>query len=160
GSEHGGTILRVSPDGAKLDVAAVGLRFSNGLGVGPAGQLTEADNEGEWVPASRIDWIKEPGQFLGYTPMAHQPIPPTDPGKPICWMPKNIDNSAASQIWVTGDKWGPFAGEMLHTSYGQASLMHVMTEEVNGQMQGGVYKFPLSFDSGIMRGRFSPKDGQ
>jgi glucose/arabinose dehydrogenase len=160
GSEHGGTILRVSPDGAKLDVAAVGLRFSNGLGVGPHGELTEADNEGEWVPASRIDWVKEPGQFLGYTPMAHQSIAPTDPGRPLCWMPKNIDNSASSQIWVTSDKWGPFAGDMLHTSYGQASLLHVMYEEVNGQIQGGVTKFPLTFDSGIMRGRFSPRDGQ
>jgi glucose/arabinose dehydrogenase len=160
GSEHGGTILRVSADGSNLDVAAVGLRFSNGLGIGPHGELTEADNEGEWVPASRIDWVKEPGQFLGYTPMAHQSIAPTDPGRPLCWMPKNIDNSASSQIWVASDKWGPFAGDMLHTSYGQASLLHVMYEEVNGQIQGGVTKFPLTFDSGIMRGRFSPKDGQ
>jgi glucose/arabinose dehydrogenase len=160
GSEHGGTVLRVSPDGSKLDIAAVGVRYSNGLGVGPHGELTEADNEGEWVPASRIDWVKDPGQFLGFTPMAHQSIAPTDPGRPLCWMPKNIDNSSSSQIWVTSDKWGPFAGDMLHTSYGQASLLHVMYEEVNGQIQGGVTKFPLTFDSGIMRGRFSPKDGQ
>jgi hypothetical protein len=26
--------------------------------------------------------------------------------------------------------------------------------------QGGVVKFPLKFDSGVMRGRFNPKDGQ
>jgi hypothetical protein len=160
GSEHGGTLLRVSPDGAKMDVVAVGIRFSNGLGIGPHGEITEADNEGNWVPSSRIDLIREPRQFLGHTPTAHMDIPPTDPGRPICWMPKNIDNSSASQVWVTSDKWGPFAGEMLHTSYGQASLLHVMTEEVNGQIQGGVYKFPLSFESGIMRGRFNPKDGQ
>ena len=35
-----------------------------------------------------------------------------------------------------------------------------MYEDVDGQKQGGVWQFPLKFSSGIMRGRFNPKDGQ
>ena len=35
-----------------------------------------------------------------------------------------------------------------------------MQERVDGVVQGGVYKFPLKFESGTMRGRFSPLDGQ
>jgi len=33
-------------------------------------------------------------------------------------------------------------------------------EEVDGIRQGGVVQFPLKFDSGIMRARFNPRDGQ
>lgn len=35
-----------------------------------------------------------------------------------------------------------------------------MHEEVGGIRQGGMVQFPLKFQSGIMRGRFNPKDGQ
>jgi hypothetical protein len=57
-------------------------------------------------------------------------------------------------------RWGPLAGKMLHTSYGTASLMLVMTDEVDGVAQAGVVRFPLSFPSGVMRARFNPRDGQ
>jgi hypothetical protein len=49
---------------------------------------------------------------------------------------------------------------MLHMSYGKCTLFNVLQEEVDGQAQGGVVRFPFKFTSGIMRGRFSPKDGQ
>ena len=71
-----------------------------------------------------------------------------------------IDNSRGGQVWVTSDQWGPLEGELLHTSYGRCTLFHVMTEKVEGQVQGGVFQFPLRFDSGVMRGRFHPRDGQ
>ena len=158
-TEHGGTLLRVSKDGAKLDVFATGLRNPNGMGVSPEGVVTEADNQGEWVPASRLDVVSQ-GEFVGYQPMSKQNPPPTDPGKPLVWMPQNVDNSSGGQTWVQGKKWGPFEGHMLHTSYGAASLLLVLQEQVNGVDQGGVVRFPLSFASGIMRGRFRDKDGQ
>jgi glucose/arabinose dehydrogenase len=159
GTEHGGALLRVSKDGSKLDVFATGLRNPNGMGVSPTGEVTEADNQGEWVPASRLD-VVEQGEFLGYQPMSKRNPPPTDPGKPLCWMPQNVDNSSGGQTWVAGDRWGPFKDAMLHTSYGGASLLLVLQETVDGMAQGGVVRFPLTFDSGVMRARFRPQDGQ
>ena len=44
---------------------------------------------------------------------------------------------------MTSDKWGPFKGRLLHLSYGTCSLFLVLKEEVNGQVQGGVVRFPL-----------------
>jgi hypothetical protein len=85
---------------------------------------------------------------------------PTDYDRPLCWFPKEVDNSSGGQVWVTSDKWGPLKGELLHTAYGTCSLYLVLKEQVNGLMQGGVVKLPLSFESGIMRARFNPKDGQ
>jgi hypothetical protein len=103
-AQHG-TLMRVSPDGAKLDVVATGFRAPNGIGCGPDGQLTTGDNEGTWTPACRINWIK-PGGFYGVVPLAHRDPPPTDYDRPLCWMPKRVDNSSGSQVWVTSDKWG------------------------------------------------------
>ena len=112
------------------------------------------------MPASRIDMVKQ-GSFLGFTPMSHTPTPPTDPGKPLVWMPQDVDNSSGGQVWVDDDRWGLPKGELLHTSLRQPpALLHVMTEEVDGVTQGGVWRFPFRFASGIMRGRFRPQDGQ
>ncbi|HZK82388.1 MAG TPA: LamG domain-containing protein, partial [Humisphaera sp.] len=158
-TSDGGSVLRCDKYGNNLEVFAPGIRNPNGLGGGPNGLITEADNEGEWVPASRIDIVKK-GRFLGFTPMAHSDKPPTDPGKPIVWMPQDVDNSSGGQTWVLGNKWGLPDGEMLHTSYGMAALLHVMTEEVDGITQGGVYRFPFRFATGVMRARFRPTDGQ
>ena len=57
--------MKVSQDGAKLEVVARGFRANNGLGVGPRGELTSIDNQGHWMPGNRINWIK-PGGWYGY----------------------------------------------------------------------------------------------
>jgi hypothetical protein len=49
---------------------------------------------------------------------------------------------------------------MLYLSYGTCSMFHVSYEKVGDLYQGGGVKFPLSFDSGSMRLRINPKDGQ
>jgi hypothetical protein len=223
--EHHGCLFRVSPDGAKLNVIATGFRAPNGIGVGPRGEVTTGDNEGTWTPACKINWIK-PGGFYGVVDLAHRDPPPTDYDRPLCWLPKRVDNSGGGQVWVPeGDRWGPWGGQLLHLSYGQSSLYGVLREEVRAKIpgagqarhrgldvfvsarlitggkpnpaaneepeeivellpppnppelaqvaaparviddseivqQGGVTKFPLQFQSGIMRGRFNPKDGQ
>jgi hypothetical protein len=158
-SAHHGSILRVSKDGSKLDIYATGFRAPNGMCVGPHGEITIGDNEGSWVPKCPLHWIKE-GSFNGVVNSAHREVSSTVPPKPLCWMPKDVDNSSGAQVWVTSDKWGPFAGELLHMSYGTSSLFKVLKEEVNGQMQGGVVKFPVKFTSSAMRARFNTRDGQ
>lgn len=158
---HHGTLLKVPKDGSKLEILATGLRAPNGLGVGPKNQVTVADNEGNWVPSSRVNLIRK-GGFYGHVFNAHMDHPPTNYDLPLFWLPHSydVDNSSGGQVWVSSDKWGPFRGHMLHTSYGACLLFHVMQEEVDGVSQAAACKFPLSFDSGIMRGRFHPKDGQ
>jgi hypothetical protein len=154
-----GGIVRVSADGSTAELIATGLRAANGLCVGPNDEIVCSDNQGNWIPSSRINLIR-PGRFYGYTPHARTAKPPTDQEKPICWLPISVDNSSGSQCWIKNDRWGPFAGSLLHTSYGKAALFLLMTEQVDSQWQGGVFQFPLRFESGIMRARFHPTDGQ
>lgn len=158
-SPHQGCLLKVSPDGSKLEVYATGFRAPNGLGMGPNGEITTSDNEGHYMPAAKLNWVK-PGGFYGMVQTAHRTPKPTTFDQPICWLPKNMDNSGGGQVWVTSDKWGPLKDHLLFMSYGRGTLLHVMHEEVDGQIQAGMTQFPFKFGTGVMRGRFNPKDGQ
>jgi len=75
---------------------------------------------------------------------------------PLCWLPKEVDNSNGGQVWITSDHFGPLSRQMLHTSYGTSTLFQVLKEEVGGQMQGGVVPL-LKFDTGVCRARFYPE---
>jgi hypothetical protein len=135
------------------------VRAPNGISVGPNDVVTNGDNEGSWVPACYVHVVK-PNDFITVASLSHRDPQPTDYGRHITFMPKDVDNSGGGQAWVQGDKWGLPAGQLLHLSYGTCSLFGVMHEEVGGTPQGGVFKFPLKFESGTMRARFSPADGQ
>jgi hypothetical protein len=157
---HNGCVIKVSKDGSKLEPIACGLRAPNGMGMGPHDEISVSDNQGNWVPASRFEIIK-PGGFYGHVNNSFRTPKPTTYDNPVCWIPHPYpDNSSGGQVWVTSDKWGPFKDEMLFMSYGQCLLFKVLLDKVDGEYQGGVVKFPLKFDSGIMRGRFNAKDGQ
>lgn len=158
-SPHQGCLFKVSRDGSKLEVYATGFRAPNGLGLGPKGELTTSDNEGHYMPASKLNWVKR-GGFYGMVPAAHRTPKPDSFDQPICWLPKNMDNSGGGQVWVTSDQWGPLKNHLLFMSYGRGTLLHVMQEEVEGQIQAAVAQFPFRFGTGVMRGRFNPRDGQ
>jgi hypothetical protein len=51
-------------------------------------------------------------------------------------------------------------GHLLHLSYGKASLFHILLDAENQPAQAAVMRFSLRFGTGLMRGRFHPKDGQ
>ena len=158
------SLLKVSKYGETCEVFATGLRAPNGFGMGPHDELVCSDNQGHWTPVCRINLAKKDG-FFGFVAdparSKHEPnlkMPETfDP--PICWIPMNIDNSTGGQVWAP-EKWGPMSGQLLSTSYGMSALYEVLWEEVGGVAQGGVIKLPFKFDSGIMRARVNPKDGQ
>ena len=158
-TKHHGSLMRVSPDGKKLDVIATGFRAPNGMGISASGQLTVSDNEGNWVPATPINWISE-GGFYGVIPTAQQQTTPKKRGQVICYIPHSVDNSAGGQAWIPKGSWGPYGGQLMHLSYGKAKVFHVLKEEVNGKVQGGVVAFDPAggFDAGIMRARFNKAD--
>ena len=162
-SAHQGTMLKVAKDGSKLNVVATGLRAPNGMAIGPNGWITVSDNQGHYMPSSKLNLIRE-GGFYGMRQAAHGKAPPDDNihayDQPMCWLPMNMDNSSGGQVWVDSTKWGPLNGQLLFMSYGKGTLFSVMPQEVDGVVQAGMVQFPLKFTSGTMRGRFSPADGQ
>jgi hypothetical protein len=154
-TSHAGTIIKVAKDGSSLEVIANGLRAPNGMAIGPNGEITCSDNQGNWVPLCPIYLIKK-GAYYGWVGKDQQS---KEREKPICWIPHSVDKSSSGQVWVENDKWGPFKGHMILTSY-DCSVEKVYMEQVDGETQGGIVRFPLTFPSGLMRGRFNPVDGQ
>ncbi len=152
-------VCRVSKDGSRHESIAAGFRNPIGLGVGPDGTITAAPQEGNWTPSSLIAEVKE-GGYYGFGGPKVTPQRPLGYDPPLCWIPRENDSSSGGQVWVTSDRWGALAGQMLHLSYGRCQMCLVLREHVGGVAQGGTVKFPLFFESGVMRGRFSPRDGQ
>jgi len=152
-------VHRISADGKNNETIASGWRNPNGMSVGPDRTITVAPQEGNWTPSSHIDVIR-PGGYYGFGGPHVAPERPLGYDLPLCWIPRSVDNSTGSQVWVTSDRWGIPRGELLNLSFGRCSVQLVLRETVNGQPQGGVVPLPGRFISGVMRGTFSPIDGQ
>ncbi|WP_157972131.1 DUF6797 domain-containing protein [Pleomorphovibrio marinus] len=155
---HHGVLFKLSPDGEQLEIIASGLRNPNGMDISPDGEIIYADNEGNWVPTSKVHRIKQ-GGFHGFIPAAHQPGMPDSFEPPIVWTPHYMDNSPAKPMFVTSDQWPEeLQDNLLLASYGRASLSVILKEEVDGVWQGAHVGLPLLFKSGLERGRFH-RDG-
>ncbi|HYF00559.1 MAG TPA: DUF6797 domain-containing protein, partial [Planctomycetota bacterium] len=153
---HSGTVIRIPKDGVGLDVLCTGLRAPNGLAVGPDGLITVSDNQGNWVPECPINVVRK-GAYYGF--VGHEQKP-QDRETPLCWIPMTVDKSPGTQVYVPDDRWGPLKGKAIICSY-DCSISLLLWETLpDGTRQGGVVKFPFTFPSGVMRGRFSPADGQ
>ncbi len=125
------------------------------------------DQEGFWNPKNRINWVTRAetgrpnfyGNMLGY----HDVTDTSDSAMvpPLCWITNEFDRSPAELLWVDSDRWGPLKGSLLNLSYGYGKVFLVPHESVNGKVQGGMIELPIpAFPTGVMRGRFSPVDGQ
>ena len=155
---HHGVLFRMPPDGSRLDIIASGLRNPNGLSIGPNDEILYSDNEGNWVPTSKVHRIQE-GGFHGFMHSAHRDRQPTDFVKPMLWVPHFVDNSPATPIFINSSSWpAELQGQLLLTSYGRGTLSLVLREEVEGEWQGAHMTLPLGFQSGTLHGRFH-RDG-
>jgi type 1 glutamine amidotransferase len=152
-------VHRVSSDGKVHETIATGFRNPNGMGVSPEGILTVAPQEGNWTPSSAICEIK-PGGFYGFGGPQVSSERPFGYDAPLCWIPRNIDNSTGSQLWASSSAWGTLQNQMLNLSFGRCSMMLVLREVVEGVSQGGVVPLKPRFLSGAMRGAFRKQDGQ
>jgi hypothetical protein len=147
-----GTLIRVSKDGSKSEIVCSGFRAPNGVGIGPKGELAASDQEGHWVPANRINLLREGGFYGNNMGLLTGDRPTYDP--PVVWLHPKVDRSPAEQIWVPNDLWGPLGGKLLSTSYGTGKIFLIPYE---GPV-GGAVALPLQFPTGIMRARFHRGD--
>lgn len=151
---HHGVLFRMPPDGSRLDVVASGLRNPNGLSIGPNDEIVYSDNEGNWVPTSKVHRIKKDG-FHGFIHSAHRDTMPTDFVKPILWVPHFVDNSPSTPIFIDSPSWpAELQGQLLLASYGRGTLSLVLHEDVKGEWQAAHMPLPLKFRSGMIHGRF------
>ncbi|MEM7143900.1 MAG: DUF6797 domain-containing protein [Verrucomicrobiota bacterium] len=168
-----GSVVKVSPDGTKREIYCTGFRTPNGMGILPDGRPTVSDNQGSWMPASKIS-LCAPSGFYGYVQthatehwapdggaIDHRQVTPPDTfDQPLVWMPQDFDNSSGGQLWIDDPRWGPLSGRLLHTSFGKGWLYYMMLQHVEGVAQAAIVKLKLDAITGIHRAKVNPADGQ
>ncbi|MFE2540007.1 family 16 glycoside hydrolase [Actinacidiphila glaucinigra] len=143
-----GSTIKVNKKTGKVSYLAGGLRTPNGIGRGPEGELFVTDNQGGWLPASKLVHIKQDRFFNHYT----NPDGPFDDRtvtKPVLWLPQNeIANSPSTPMLL---KKGPFAGQLLFGDVTYGGIQRADLEKVDGEYQGAVFRHTQGLEAGITR---------
>ncbi|MFJ8194205.1 ricin-type beta-trefoil lectin domain protein [Streptomyces sp. NPDC096094] len=147
-AENRGTTIKVDKNTGEVSYVAGGLRTPNGIGWGPEGDMFVTDNQGGWLPSSKLVHIKQDRFFNHYTnpdgPFDSQPVT-----KPVLWLPQNeIANSPSTPLQLTQ---GPFAGQMLFGDVTYGGIQRGFLEKVGGEYQGAVFRLTQGLEAGVTR---------
>ena len=144
-SEGPGSLWSIDPTCGELRREARGLRTPNGLGIGPDGELFGCDNQGSWLPASRLNHLV-PGGFYGHQERrggTEQSM------SPVAWFPHGeIGNSPSEPILVTD---GPHRGQMYVGDVTYGGIQRLAVSKVNGVYQGTVFMHSQGLEAGVNR---------
>ncbi len=147
-----GSVIKIAKDGT-FEKVIIGLRQPNGIGFGPENELFITDNQGQWVPASKLIHVQE-GQFHGSQHRRGDAYKNLKMSSPTVWLPQDeIGNSPSQPVLIPE---GTYHGQMLHGDVTHGGLKRVFLEKVNGSYQGAVFRFTQGLEAGINRVVWGP----
>jgi type 1 glutamine amidotransferase/glucose/arabinose dehydrogenase len=160
-----GALMKIALEDGSIEYVSGGFRTPNGIMVDPSGNVFVCENQGAWMPASKINHAR-PGHFYGHynesrawssmypdggVPALHsdQPLSP-----PAVWLPQNeAANSPTSMVMI---EEGPFAGQMFLGELKMGGIRRVALEEIDGQQQGAVFRHTQGLEGGVNRLEWAP----
>lgn len=151
-----GTWIRFDSRNGKHEILARGLREPNTLSAGPDGEFFTTDNQGQWLPSSKLIHLKA-GRHYGYTAPGQQPPPARDVSPPAVWIPHGEVGFSPSQPALATQ--GTFTGQFIIGDVRYGGLKRCFLEKVNGEYQGAVFRFcapAAPFSCGWNRLKFAP----
>lgn len=142
-----GKLFRVKIDSAEIEWLADGFRTPNGLGITPEHRLLVTDNQGDWLPASKLI-VAEPGRFYGWrAPSEKRNLGPGTPAALL--LPQNeIGNSPTQPI---EKRYGRYAGDIFFGDIFNGGIKRAVLEEVEGQFQGAAFHFTAGLHGPVHR---------
>jgi cytochrome c551/c552 len=142
-----GKLLRATDDG-KVSVFASGFRTPNGIATGPGGDLYVTDNQGDWLPSSKLIHVTE-GGFYGSRAVHDEGVMQRREEAPVVWLPQDeVGNSPTQPLLLTE---GPYKGQMIHGDVYNGGVKRVYLEEVQGRQQGAAFHFSAGFQGAVNR---------
>lgn len=148
-----GKVLKIDKATGKVELIATGLRTPNGIGVGKDNEIFIADNQGDWLPASKIVHV-QPGSFYGSRSVDFEGTAGLKETLPVVWLPQDeIGNSPSTPI---GLDVGPYQGQMIHGEVTNGGIKRVYVEKVNGAYQGALFRFTQGLEAGVNRILWAP----
>ena len=151
--EDRGKVLKVNINTGERTFVAHGLRTPNGIGIGYGGDVYVADNQGDWLPSSKIVQVQD-GAWYGSRSVDFEGTEGLTETQPVVWLPQDeIGNSPSTPLALNV---GPYKNQMIHGEVTHGGVKRVFVEEVDGQRQGAVFRFIQGLESGVNRMRWSP----
>ncbi|MEO3819565.1 family 16 glycoside hydrolase [Plantactinospora sp. B24E8] len=141
-----GTSIKVNARTGKIMYLAGGLRTPNGIGWGPKGEVFVTDNQGGWLPASKLVEIRKDAFYHHYTTPAG-PFDDNPVTRPVAWLPQNeIANSPSTPVLL---RKGPYQGQLVIGDVTYGGLQRVYLDKVEGQYQGAVFRHSQGLEVGV-----------
>ncbi len=148
-----GKAVRISKSTGKLEVVAEGFRTPNGVGIGVDGEIFIADNQGDWLPSSKILHVTK-GAFFASRAVDSARVAQLPVKLPVVWLPQDeIGNSPTTPLAIND---GPYKGQMIHSEVTHGGVKRVFVEKINGEYQGCVFRFIQGLEAGINRMVWGP----
>ncbi|MDQ2077091.1 family 16 glycoside hydrolase [Marinimicrobium sp. ABcell2] len=148
-----GKVAKISKADGSVKFIAQGLRTPNGIGYGIDGGLFISDNEGDWLPSSKIVELTE-GAFYGSRAVDFEGTAHLQETLPVVWLPQDeIGNSPGQPAPLN---IGPYKNQMIHGEVTHGGIKRVFAERVNGRLQGAVFRFTQGLEAGINRLDWAP----
>lgn len=158
GSDQSGTIQEVSADGRSIRTFASGLREPI-IGIDPrSGAIAASDQQGNFVPSTPVFLVRD-GGYYGVPASAHRANPPAA-DVPLLWIPHEVDQSGAGEVWVNSGKMGFGGDALVHLSYGRPGPFRVYIDSTKTGVQGALIALPGDYKAPTLKGRVGPADGQ
>lgn len=153
-----GAVIRIDPRTGEYTVVARGLRTPNGIGVGtaiddPRGDVFITDNQGDWLPVSKLLRYRE-GAFYGSRAVMGERAAALEVDPPVVWLPQGEVGNSPSE--VARLPHGRYRGQMVHGDVTHGGLKRTFVEEVDGVLQGCVFRFTQGLEGGVNRVRLGP----
>ncbi len=143
-----GTVFRVSTEDGRFERVASGFRTPNGIGLHPDGSLLVTDNQGDWLPASKLLRIEQ-GGFYGWRAPARKSEPFPDPLPPVLLLPQNeVGNSPTEPIVL---EHGPYRGHVLFGDVYNGGIKRASLQQVGSVWQGSAFHFTGGLRGGVNR---------
>ena len=151
--EDRGKVMKINAETGEVEFIAHGLRTPNGIGFGVDGELFVSDNQGDWLPSSKILHV-EPGVWFGSRSVDFEGTAGLKEQLPVVWLPQDEIGNSPSTPMLLED--GPYAGQMMHGEVTHGGVKRVFVEKVNGEYQGVVFRFIQGLEAGINRMAYGP----
>ncbi len=143
-----GRVIKIDRETGDYTFIASGLRTPNGIGVGVDGELFIADNQGDWLPSSKVVHVSD-GAFFGSRSVDFPGTAGVPEKAPVVWLPQGeIGNSPSTPARLDV---GRYAGQMIHGEVTHGGLKRVFVEQVDGEYQGAVFRFVQGLEAGVNR---------
>jgi cytochrome c len=143
-----GKAIKINKNTGEVEFIASGLRTPNGVGIGVDEEIFIADNQGDWLPSSKILHVKE-GDFFGSRAVDSARVAALPVKRPVVWLPQDeIGNSPTTPAFL---EKGPYAGQMIHGEVTHGGVKRVFVEKVGGEYQGAVFRFIQGLEAGVNR---------